>query len=314
MVDFSPPWAASGTRRAPTSSEQAIGFQCGAADPTLFNYLFHRIQSEIDEVIQGGGLTPSDGQLDQMWRAIKKYVDTRIAGGGDGGDGGTVDLSDYYTKLQSDDLFTTEPEVSTLIASALLNYYTKAQSNDRYYTKTATENAIAAALTDYYTKAQSNARYYTQSQVDAIVAAIRQVPVGQIAAFGRSEAPTGWLKCNGFQVSRTTYADLFAEIGTTFGEGDGSTTFRLPDLRGEFVRGWSDGKSTDPDRDLGTLQDGSVGEHVHSVGVVGSPDHQAVAALADPQNMIDLPNRTTSLTTTGSPVPRNVALLYCIKF
>lgn len=58
--------------------------------------------------------------------------------------------------------------------------------------------------------------------------------VGTIAWFGvgTGDVPAGWLYCNGAAVSRTTYADLFAEIGTTFGVGDGSTTFNLPDLRG----------------------------------------------------------------------------------
>lgn len=53
-------------------------------------------------------------------------------------------------------------------------------------------------------------------------------PVGMIAPFGGTTAPTGWLLCNGATVSRTTYSDLFAVIGTKYGAGDGSTTFNLP--------------------------------------------------------------------------------------
>jgi microcystin-dependent protein len=67
----------------------------------------------------------------------------------------------------------------------------------------------------------------------------------QVVAFARNTPPTGWLPCNGGAVSRTTYASLFASIGTTFGVGDGSTTFNLPDLRGEFVRGWDNGRGVD---------------------------------------------------------------------
>lgn len=55
--------------------------------------------------------------------------------------------------------------------------------------------------------------------------------------FAGASAPDGWFICNGQLVSRTTYASLFAAIGTTFGVGDGSTTFAVPDLRGQFVRG-----------------------------------------------------------------------------
>lgn len=60
---------------------------------------------------------------------------------------------------------------------------------------------------------------------------------GMILLYGAAAAPSGWLVCNGALVSRATYADLFTAIGTTFGAGDGSTTFALPDLRGKFPLG-----------------------------------------------------------------------------
>ena len=63
------------------------------------------------------------------------------------------------------------------------------------------------------------------------------VPPGSITAYGAATAPTGWLLCDGTAVSRTTYADLFAVVSTTFGTGDGSTTFNLPDFRGRFPIG-----------------------------------------------------------------------------
>ena len=65
----------------------------------------------------------------------------------------------------------------------------------------------------------------------------RICPTGSIIMYGAATAPTGWLLCDGSAVSRTTYADLFAIIGTTFGVGNGSTTFNLPDLRDRFVVG-----------------------------------------------------------------------------
>ena len=60
---------------------------------------------------------------------------------------------------------------------------------------------------------------------------------GQIAWFAQTEIPNGYLVCNGANVSRTTYADLFNAIGTTFGSGDGSTTFALPNLIDKFAQG-----------------------------------------------------------------------------
>jgi phage-related tail fiber protein len=55
-----------------------------------------------------------------------------------------------------------------------------------------------------------------------------QIPIGGIVGYGGSTAPPGWLECNGAAISRTLYAALFSVIGTTFGVGDGSTTFELP--------------------------------------------------------------------------------------
>lgn len=65
----------------------------------------------------------------------------------------------------------------------------------------------------------------------------RLIPPGTIVMTGRSTAPTGWLTCNGDAVDRTTYATLYAAIGETFGPGNGSTTFNLPDMRGRVAAG-----------------------------------------------------------------------------
>ena len=83
---------------------------------------------------------------------------------------------------------------------------------------------------------------YVDSQVATAV------PAGTIIIVAKNTAPTGYLKANGALISRTTYATLFAAIGATFGVGDGSTTFALPDLRGEFIRGWDDGRGIDTSR------------------------------------------------------------------
>ena len=65
----------------------------------------------------------------------------------------------------------------------------------------------------------------------------RVIPPGTIVMTGRSSAPSGWLICNGDAVDRTLYAQLFAAIGETFGVGDGTTTFNLPDMRGRVAAG-----------------------------------------------------------------------------
>lgn len=83
---------------------------------------------------------------------------------------------------------------------------------------------------------------------------------GEIRAFAGpvGNIPAGWLPCHGSTVSRTTYARLFAAIGTTYGDGDGSTTFKLPDLRGEFLRGLDNARGVDAGRTLGEHQDDAM--------------------------------------------------------
>jgi microcystin-dependent protein len=101
-------------------------------------------------------------------------------------------------------------------------------------------------------------------------------PAGQVAFFAMAAAPSGWLKANGALVSRTTYAVLFTAIGTVYGVGDGTTTFALPDLRGEFVRGLDDGRGVDVSRVLnGTSQVDSIENHTHtfSGSALGTHDH-----------------------------------------
>ena len=65
------------------------------------------------------------------------------------------------------------------------------------------------------------------------------VPTGSVSAYGASSAPTGWLVCDGTAINRTTYSALFAIISTTYGVGDGSTTFNLPNLKGRVVVGYT---------------------------------------------------------------------------
>lgn len=75
----------------------------------------------------------------------------------------------------------------------------------------------------------------TKTNLQATIKAL--VPAGVVAEYGGVNAPAGWLLCQGQAVSRTDYADLFAAIGTKYGEGDGSTTFNLPDARDAFPQG-----------------------------------------------------------------------------
>lgn len=88
-------------------------------------------------------------------------------------------------------------------------------------------------------------------------------PAGLTSAFPMATCPGGWLEANGSAVSRATYSALFTAIGVTYGAGDGSTTFNLPDYRGYFLRGWDHGSGNDPDAASRTNRgDGTTGDNV----------------------------------------------------
>ena len=174
----------------------------------------------------------------------------------------------------------------------------------------------------------------TEAEVNILVASA--VPAGTIITFAAATAPTGYLKANGALLSRTTYAALFASIGTTFGIGDGSTTFALPDLRGYFPRGWDDGRGIDTSRVFGSYQGDAYLNHSHtgSTDSQGAHTHTYVTLSNSDGSSNTSPgaaagvNATTSssgahthtitvnASTTGSTEtrPKNIALLYCIKY
>jgi microcystin-dependent protein len=173
------------------------------------------------------------------------------------------------------------------------------------------------------TNLQPATKLYVDTAVSGIVTVA--VPPGTVIWTARNSAPTGYLKANGAAISRSTYADLFAAIGTTFGSGNGSTTFNLPDLRGEFVRGWDDGRGADSGRAFGSSQADEYKSHTHGVTDPGHI-HSGSAGRVTPGisvafsgNGIGDRNITA---TTGISIgnsggtetrPRNVALLACIK-
>lgn len=128
-------------------------------------------------------------------------------------------------------------------------------------------------------------------------------PPGSVIAMASSSIPSGYLECNGALVSRTTYSSLFAVIGTTFGVGDGSTTFKIPDLRGEFIRGWDHARGIDTGRAIGTAQNGS------SEGIITSGSGTQLKSGSG-FSMGVINNKDAD----GYFRPRNIALMYCIKY
>ena len=111
---------------------------------------------------------------------------------------------------------------------------------------------------------------YTPAEMPAAIMDISGLdgfPIGGITAYGGTAIPDGWLLCDGTTVSRELYSDLFKAVGTVFGEGDGSTTFALPNLSSKFIYGASD---TSAVGDIGgeethTLTIGEIPPHSHEV-------------------------------------------------
>jgi microcystin-dependent protein len=120
--------------------------------------------------------------------------------------------------------------------------------------------------TDGTLAADSDSLVATQKATKTYVDA--RTPTGVILPYGGSSAPNGYLMCDGSPVSRTTYAALFSVIGTTYGAGDGSTTFNVPDMRGYVPVGYKSG-----DADFGTLG-GAVGAKTHTLQVTEIPAHK----------------------------------------
>ena len=161
------------------------------------------------------------------------------------------------------------------------------------------------------------------------------IPSGAVMYFAGQTAPAGWLKANGAAVSRTLYAALFQAVGTTYGAGDGRTTFNLPDLRGEFIRGWDDGRGIDSGRTLGSAQ----GDAIRNItGKIDSGKNSALQLFdyIEPTGAFGVEKSWKQWTSEGSggndnipraitfdassvvPTapenrPRNIALLACIK-
>ena len=138
------------------------------------------------------------------------------------------------------------------------------------------------------------------------------MPPGAVQAYAGEIIPAGWLECDGASVDRTTYADLFAAIGTLYGAADGNS-FNVPDLRGEFIRGHDAGRGVDPDsaRAVGSLQDSLVGPHTHPTSYVGA--HLGPGYPGFDGNWDARATGNTETNDGAETRPRNVAMKYIIK-
>jgi len=134
---------------------------------------------------------------------------------------------------------------------------------------------------------------------------VQGVPTGCVFCMAVATVPSGYLECDGTAVSRTTYAALFAVIGTQYGNPN-STQFRVPDLRGEFVRGFDNNRNIDSGRSIGSSQGSQNASHNHSASASSS------SSVTDPGHFHNLlydngsfGGSSGAVTPRGSSTPSN---------
>lgn len=147
---------------------------------------------------------------------------------------------------------------------------------------------------------------------------LEETMAGQIVFCASTNIPNGYLECNGATVSRTTYATLFAAIGSAYGPGDGATTFNLPDLRGEFIRGADRGRGVDSGRAVGSAQAAQIKvakQTNNAFNMAGGGDTFPYTFNGGTNNGIStIAQVFPEAAQNGETRPRNVAMIAVIKY
>ena len=158
-----------------------------------------------------------------------------------------------------------------------------------------------------------------QANADAIANIDPGPPIGSMIDWPGTTAPTDWALCYGQAISRTTFSDLFGVIGTTYGTGDGSTTFNVPDIRGRVVAGQDDMGGVSANRLTGQTGgvDGDVlggtgGAETHTLDISEMPAHDHdVNTIAQGESTNHssgtVPTGHNTLTTGGSPNANSIS-------
>lgn len=157
---------------------------------------------------------------------------------------------------------------------------------------------------------------YTKAEVEALIAKASALPVGSIVAFPVEASPPGFLELDNSVKSSATYPDLSAYLGGKFNKGDeGVGNFRLPEARGEFLRGWDHGRGVDAGRGLGSWQADDNKSHIHGTTYDVIADIFMAGDVR--RNYLQQYNNTDDVVTKASggaeARPRNIAVMWCIK-
>ncbi|AZO96799.1 hypothetical protein D7D81_16835 [Halocella sp. SP3-1] len=231
----------------------------------------------------------------------------------------TLDASVVYSAIDTSNYDDTGDETTVTLVDAVLD--DTLQAIEYGLVKPGDSGSLPRLIASVIDFDDSNVSFFASEIQTAIENLnLATTPTGSVFHFAASSPPPGYLECNGAEISRTTYADLYSVIGTTFGEGDGSTTFNIPDLRGEFIRGYDNGRGVDSGRELGSWQSEELKSHSHGYTRAWSGNNNA---MWHPNTTAGIATGSDNLTEGGNAIldtggsetrPRNVTLLPCIKY
>jgi len=168
---------------------------------------------------------------------------------------------------------------------------------------------------------------YSKAEIEAMIAKASALPVGSITAFPVNKIPPGFLEIDGSVKSATAYPDLAAFLGGVFNKGDeGAGNFRLPETRGEFLRGWDHGRGVDAGRTVGGYQLDQMQGHFHSpqgtsLHFFGKPPGIGSGLLAEGAGVAGFTSTGAPVTDGANGIPRtgtetrsrNLSVIWCIK-
>jgi microcystin-dependent protein len=302
-----PVWAESGDKVQPSNPEIQLGWPQTHIPPSRqrFNWIFNHLASGLAYLLRRG---LSD------WSADETYFI-----------GDWVQFEGQLWVSIADANFGSAPEEGS--TKWKCEHGTSALVPDTLIRRDAEGRACIAAP-------ESDTEIANKAYVNTAVANISPaVPVGTVIWFANENPPDGFLICNGAVLSRTVYADLFAAIGVTFGVGDSVSTFVLPDLRGEFVRGWDAGREVDEGRVFGAAQGDAIRNITGSLYSSTSGSGATFSGASGTFSLTDLVqkypasatgnwnfyhtanfNASAVVPTAPDNRPRNIALLPCIKY
>lgn len=195
------------------------------------------------------------------------------------------DLPDMTTPLSSANLNLMQDNMENAIIPIKLVSISatapeSATTGDMYYNTA--DNKIYTATSDnvwdsgntprydgFYVNKENNAIYYYNGETLSGTNSVDTTPIGSVMIYAGTTIPENWMKCDGQALSRTTYSKLFSAIGTSYGNGDGSTTFNVPNIQGRFPIGISSS-----DTDFNTLgKTGGSKTHTQTIEELAKHHH-----------------------------------------